>query len=168
MVFWIKKSLGQKKFQTLFFVLDTNDAVVEWALTVWETVKGWKWSKRSLYQNSLGEWNSSGNCFSPSLDMWSEGKRSEMKQTEIVSKYADNSAFIALYDWCERCSLYLQPPKVPQTFWCELSSPYLQPQTVSQTVLMRTVFALFPTSKGSPNLWSYAEVGLKRSGDRPF
>ena len=118
--------------------------------------------------NSLGEWNSSGNCFSPSLDMWSEVKRSEMKQTEFVSKYADNSAFIALYDWCERCSLYLQPPKVPQTFWCEPSSPYLQPQTVSQTVLMRTVFALFPTSKGSPNLWSYAEVGVKRSGERPF
>ena len=25
-----------------FFVLDTYSAVVEWALTVWETVKGWK------------------------------------------------------------------------------------------------------------------------------
>ena len=36
------KSLGQKVFQTLFFVLDTNGAVVEWALTVWgsETVRG--------------------------------------------------------------------------------------------------------------------------------
>ena len=84
--------------------------------------------------NSLGEWNSSGNCFSPSLDMWSEGKKLEMKQTEFVLKSADKSAFTALYDWCEQSSLHFQPPKVPQTFWCELSSPYLQPQTVSQTV----------------------------------
>ena len=36
-------------------------------------------------------------------------------------------------------------------FWCERSSPYLQPQTVSQTVLMRTEFALSPTSNCLPD-----------------
>ncbi|WP_218964716.1 hypothetical protein, partial [Streptococcus suis] len=34
--------------------------------------------------------------------------------------------------------------------------------------LLRTKFASSPTSKGSPNLWSYAGMGVKQSGDRLF
>ena len=37
----MKKEVGLES-SLYFFVLDTNGAVVEWALTVWETVKGWK------------------------------------------------------------------------------------------------------------------------------
>ena len=39
----------------------------------------------------------------------------------------------------------------PKQFWCEPCSLYLQPRTVPQTVLMRTVFALSPTSNCPPD-----------------
>ena len=42
-----------------------------------------------------------------------------MKQTEFVSKCADKSAFTALNDWRELCSLYLQPQTVSQTVWAQ-------------------------------------------------
>ena len=67
--------------------------------------------------NSLGEWNSSGNCFSPSLDMWSEGKRLEIKFAKQISAVRVLHSKSDLYDWREQSSLHFQPQKVHWTFW---------------------------------------------------
>ena len=50
----MQKEFGTKLVPNSFIlVLDTYGAVVEWALTVWGTVKGWRGNKRSLCQNAL-------------------------------------------------------------------------------------------------------------------
>ena len=50
----MQKEFGTKLVPNSFIlVLDTYGAVVEWDLTVWGTVKGWRGNKRSLCQNAL-------------------------------------------------------------------------------------------------------------------
>ena len=50
----MQKEFGTKLVPNSFIlVLDTYGVVVEWALTVWGTVKGWRGNKRSLCQNAL-------------------------------------------------------------------------------------------------------------------
>ena len=48
-----KRVWDKRSSKLYFFVLDTNGAVVEWALAIWEIVRGRKWNKRSLCQNAL-------------------------------------------------------------------------------------------------------------------